>query len=128
MSKTEHPTDEPSIVGGSAKNLDPMIEDAIHPTAIHHRVDELRAEGELLQYYNYLVYEFERDGQSCIARTYVEMIDEVALLGPVPSPNNDRKVPESAFRDDVLQYLKRRFHHITELGDEGYITVWTRSD
>ena len=128
MSDSEGPEDEPRIVGGQSIELDPVPTDPIQPTAIHHLVDELRADGELIQYYNYFVYEFERDGLSCRARTYVEMIDEVALLGLLTDKGGHRKVPNSAFRDDVLQYLKRRFHHITELGEGGYETLWQRSD
>lgn len=128
MSDTEGPDDEPTLIGGRSMELDPKTTAAILPSAIHHLVDELRADRELIEHYNYFVYYFDRAGHSCTARTYVATIDEVALLGSATDQGKVRRVPNSPFRNDVLQYLKRRFHHITELGDEGYETVWRSSN
>lgn len=128
MSDPKEPADEPSIIGGSFTEIGRMVEDAIRPSAIHHQVDDLRAGGELLQYYNYIVYEFERDGIVCRARAYLDTVDEVALLGQLSGSGDHCKIPKSAFRDDVLRYFKRRFRRITELGEEGYLTIWTRSN
>lgn len=128
MSDSGEPEEAPPIDGGRSIELDPEPTDAIQPTVIHHLVDEFRAGGQLIQHYNYFDYEFERDGLSCQARAYVETIDEVALMGLSPKEGGHRKVPNSAFRDDILQFLKRRFQHITELGEAGYETLWRHPD
>ena len=114
------------ILGGGSSPLDPEGSEAISPTTLHHYVDELRSEGELLQRYNYFVYHFERDGFSYQARAYVDYIEEVSLLASLDRPVT-RSDAEEAFRRDVLQYLKRRYDRIQELGQEGYVTIWERS-
>jgi len=74
MADQDESDDEPSIVipsfragaGGLA------MTDAVHPTAIRHEVAEINADGAPFQRYNYLKYEFAKDGAFCRARSYVD--------------------------------------------------------
>ena len=128
MADPDEPDDLPSIVSSSIQlGGGPAIDDAIRPTTIRHQVDEIIVDGELRQRYNYIEYEFEKDGAYCRARSYVDQIGEAAIFGPFAGKNDLRPVSASNFRDDVLDYLKRRFDHITELGDVGYVSIWSRS-
>ena len=133
MSEEDDRNDEQEIIrsqithGGGSFALDREESDAISPTSLNHYVDELRTDGELLQRYNYFVYQFERDGFSFQARAYVDFIEEVSLLAPLDRPVTNLSDEEEAFRRDVLQYLKRRFNRIQELGQDGYVTIWERS-
>jgi len=52
--------------------------------------------------------------------------DEVAFFGPCAVKDDSSPVTAEDFRTDVLDYLKRRFDTITELGTDGYVTVWSR--
>ena len=119
--------DLPSSVSSSFRAFGPSVNDAICPMAIRHEVNETNADGQLLHRYNYLEYEFEKDGLFCRARSYVEAIGDVAIFGPFAGREDLRPAIAPEFRDNVLDYLKRRFDHITELGEEGYVTVWSRS-
>ncbi len=132
MSDTGDTDDEPEIVRsqvilGADSDVtfsDPL--DVIRPTSIHHHLDELPAPDELTQRYNYYVYHFERDGFVYQARAYVEFIDEVSILAPLDQRQTDGGPKAEAFRHDVLEYLKRRFDKIDELGENGYVTIWSR--
>lgn len=134
MSDTDETDDEPEIVrsqvilGGDSVALPASETDTISPTAIHHHVDEFPSHDGLIQRYNYYVYHFEIDGYSIQARAYVETMDEVALIAQPNDEDTGQGAEAMAFRDDVLRYLKRRFDRILELGEEGYVTVWQRSD
>ena len=50
----------------------------------------------------------------------------MAILGPFARRDDLRPVDAPRLRDDVLEYLKRRFDAIDELGDTGYVRIWTR--
>ena len=71
MADQDETGDEPSIVSSSfwagAGGL--ALNDAVHPTAIRHEVDEINADGAPFQRYNYLEYEFAKDGAFCRARS-----------------------------------------------------------
>lgn len=127
MANPDEPDDLPSIVSSSIQLGGPAIGDAIHPMSIRHEVDEIVADGELLQRYNYIEYEFKKDGAFCRARSYVDSIGKVAVFGPFISRDDLRPVTAEDFGNSVLDYLKRRFNLIESLGEEGYVTIWSRS-
>ena len=99
-------------------------QDRVDPPTIRHEVEEIAPEGEVEMIYNYLTYEFEREGAICKARTYLDSIGEVAIFGPYASRDDLRPIDAPEFKDDVLAYLKRRFRAIEELGEEGYVRIW----
>lgn len=127
MAESDEPDDLPSIVSSSIQLGGQTVGDAIRPTAIRHEVDEIVTDGELLQRYNFIEYEFEEDGAFCRARSYIDSIGEVAVFGPFISRGDLRPIPAEGLENNVLDYLKRRFDLIKELGESGYVTVWSRS-
>lgn len=129
MADPDETGDEPSIVSSSFQfgSGGLTIDDAVHPTAIRHEVDEINIDGALSQRYNYLEYEFTKDGLFCRARCYLHSVHEVAFFGPFAGRVDLSPVRADDIRTDVLDYLKRRFDLITELGDDSYVTHWSRS-
>lgn len=108
--------------------MKPQADDPIDPIAIHHKIDELDPEDEPAVVYNYLVYEFERDGAVCKARAYLDMIEEVSIYGPFAGPDDLRLIEAPEFKQDVLTYLKRRYAAIEELREDGYHRIWERQE
>lgn len=127
MADPDAPDDLPSIVSSSFRAGGPANDDAIRPVSIRHEVEEIVADGELLQHYNFIEYEFEKDGAFCRARSYVESIGEVAVFGPFVSRDDLRSITAEDFEISVLDYLKRRFDLVKALGEGGYTTIWSRS-
>lgn len=102
--------------------------DRIKPAEIRHNVEEIVANGETEQIYNYLDYRFEKPGVHCRARTYLDDIDTVSIYGPFDGADSEREIDAPEFYDGVLSYLKRRFLVIDALEDEGYHTIWRHPD
>ena len=100
-------------------NTDPVV-----PVEIEHKVDELFTNGVLQQRYNFIDYHFEVDGAYCRARAYLDSIESVAIYGPFKARTSLSPVESPQFLEDVLSYLKRRFHEIKALGAEGYELLW----
>ena len=112
--------------GAEGRGPELRRDDAILPSAIRHQVDEIHDEGRLQEQYNFIEYDFEQDGAYCWARTYVDTIGEVVIFGPFAGRDDLRPVDAPRLRDAVLDYLKRRFEKIDELGDTGYVRIWRR--
>ena len=102
--------------------------DRIMPAEIRHKVEEIVANGETEQLYNYLDYRFENPGVHCLARTYLDDIDTVSIYGPFEGTDSEDEIDAPEFYDGVLSYLKRRFLVIDAPGDEGYHTIWRHPD
>ena len=99
-------------------------DDDIEPVEIQHLVDEIIVEGELEQYYNYIDYHFEKFGAYCRARTYLDEIGTVSVLGPFSDRQSIDVIEAPNLWEEVMAYLKRRFVIIQILGHEGYEDVW----
>ena len=92
--------------------------DPISPTRISHDVDAgFDGAGRLHFLYNFIVYEFERDGEVVRARTYLAESQRCHLL---LAPNAEIA---ATLRADVLRYLAVRFAVIEEMGPNGYAPV-----
>lgn len=126
MADPDETNDEPMIVSSSIRFGGATTDDAIRPTEIRHEVDEIKGDGGLLQRYNYIEYAFEMDGAFCRARSYIDTIGEVAFFGPFAGKYDLSPIEAEEFRTGVLDYLKRRFDRITEIGENGYVSTWTR--
>jgi len=100
--------------------------DPIQPVRIRHEVDEFVDADGLDGRYNYIVYEFERSGVHVGARTYLDEIGTVSLFGPFKGEESRERVSDPELVDAVVAYMKRRFHRIDRLGDDGYETIWCR--
>lgn len=94
-------------------------EDAVVPTRIEHRVDMDidEASGEVLYYYNYLVYTFAHPAGNVLARSYLDDAGTVAIYLPDGVTEHDANVRP------VVAYLKRRYGRITRLGPRGYVEI-----
>lgn len=103
-----------------------LSEDAIQPSEIRHRVEDIFVGDRLDERYNFIDYHFERDGAYCRARTYVVSISNVAIFGPFAGRDDHQSIDAPELREAVLDYLKRRFAKINELGGDGYVTIWSR--
>lgn len=88
--------------------------DPIQPVKITHSVDEVIDNGALQQRYDFLDYEFERDGAIARARVYTDAIGTVSVFGPFADRRTLAAVQAPAFMDDVLAYLKRRFRRVQQ--------------
>ena len=97
-------------------------EDAISPTMIEHRCEDIVSEGKLEQRYNYIVYHFECDSAYFWARAYLDDVKTVSLHGPFENRTTKRPV-EGAFNAAVLAYLKRRYQIVQALGDGAYAPI-----
>jgi hypothetical protein len=115
-----------SSLGADGESPELRRDDAILPSAIRHQVDEIYDGGRLQERYNFIDYDFERDGAYCRARTYLDTSGEVAVFGPFAGRDDLRPVDAPRLRDAVLEYLKRRFQTIDALGENGYVRIWTR--
>jgi hypothetical protein len=92
--------------------------DRITPVGIDHRIDEIWADqpgGRLMERYNYLDYHFERDGQYCRARTYVDEPNLITLFGPFVARGSIARVEAPEFEADVSAYLARRFRSLNRM-------------
>lgn len=120
---------EPALAPGVRVSQD--ADDPIQPTKISHKVDEFRDGAELLERYNYIVYEFEDKDGYVWARTYLDEPDKVAVYGPFTDRGRTTEVAAPQFREAVLSYLKRRFHRIDRFSMDSkkpaYETIWRRS-
>lgn len=101
-------------------------EDTLAPARIEHHCEEIHADGELEQKYNYLVYHFEMHGRYIWARAYLDEIDQVSIFGPFDSEQTLNAVSDDAFEVLVMNYFKRRYEVIQKLSEEmgGYAVVW----
>ena len=97
-------------------------QDALQPTAIEHRCEEILSGGKLEQIYNYIIYHFEREGAYFLARTYLDDIRTVSLHGPFETRATMRPT-NGCFDEAVLAYLKRRFRNVQTLRDGGYAPI-----
>ncbi len=103
--------------------------DPIKPFAVLHHVDEIRDGEELVERYNYIVYEFESEEGFLTARTYLNEIDIVSIFGPFTSRDMIKSVDAPALETGAIDYFKRRFRQIdrfdpnTKSGN-GYKTIW----
>ncbi len=100
--------------------LDPSIEDPITPSSISHEFDDFTKDGELLQQYNYLVYEFEKDGKFLRAHSYLDEIDRVSIFCPIKERSSIDRIEAPEFEQQVIDYLKRRYTTILLLS-----TAWS---
>jgi hypothetical protein len=98
-------------------------DDAVQPTEIEHRCEEMFDGNRLIQRYNYIVYHFENGGRYSWARAYFDDAGTVALYGPFHSRATKNPIAGGAMDDDVLAYLRRWFRKIERLGSGGYVTV-----
>ena len=98
--------------------------DAVSPSAIEHRCEEIWIGGELEQIYNYFVYRFDLDGLHYWARAYLDDIDEVSIM----TASTDLEGLATQQMDGppaaMLDYLQRRYRRIMILGPEGYQPIW----
>ena len=101
--------------------------DPIAPLRITHSVDEMREDGELVQYYNFVVYEFETKAGFMRARTYMDENYKVTIYGPFLDAESTEEISAPQMEADVIAYLKRRFAVIERLGESGYEQVWPGS-
>lgn len=104
-----------------------QLEDRIEPVRILHSVDEIYADGEMEQEYNFLDYIFERDGVTFRARAYLDSVYQVALYGPFDAASEERIPSAPEMKRDILGYLRRRFSEIQSLDPESstYVTIWS---
>ena len=98
-------------------------DDAVQPTEIEHRCDEMFDGERLIQRYNYIVYHFENGGRYFWARAYLDDAGAVAMYGPFDSRAAKNPVAAGGLDDDVIAYLKRRFRKVQTLGSGGYTTA-----
>ncbi len=94
-------------------------DDAPLQVQIEHHRDVIAFGGKVEQDYRFLKYSFAHSAGNVIARAYLDDIWEVSILEPQAI---------AAIPDDVLEYLKRRFNVIKQLGGpEGYTLIWKKS-
>ncbi|MEM1344299.1 MAG: hypothetical protein AAGI34_06930 [Pseudomonadota bacterium] len=94
-------------------------DDPIAPLRIEHKVEgvdpaDFTGDPWNAQTYNFLDYHFARDSHTCLARTYLDEIEQVTLFQMQDSEGG------AGFRRDVLAYLHRRFARVLvpdETGD-----------
>ncbi|WP_428027209.1 hypothetical protein [Altererythrobacter sp.] len=104
--------------------------DPIVPNKVTHHVDEIFDDGELVEKYNFLVYEFETEEGFISARAYLDEIKTVALFGPYPDKNSQELISAPELEAATIGYLKRRYRKIERfLPDSnsatGYELIWT---
>ena len=99
-----------------------MEHDAIEPTAIEHKCDDIRDGARLEQQYNYLVYHFDSDGAYFLAKSYLDDVRTVSLHGPFAS-RTELRPTGGVPCERVLSYLRRRFRTIQILQKTGYATI-----
>jgi hypothetical protein len=81
------------------------------PDKIEHLCDyELREDGYLEYYYNYIVYQWIIDGKTIGGRAYLDEIDKISLYLKDFDSNPDI-LADKKFQP-ILRYLQRRFKHI----------------
>jgi hypothetical protein len=105
--------------------------DRITPVRISHHVDEIIDGDKLQERYNYLVYEFERDGLTVSARTYLDEVGAVAIFGPYRGRDTTVEIRAPKLEAEVVAYLQRRFSQIDRLSKDDasptpYVTIWRR--
>ncbi|KAB2848838.1 MAG: hypothetical protein F9K44_09720 [Hyphomicrobiaceae bacterium] len=110
----------PVVESGEAVRHLYQPQDAIAPISIEHDCDQAFDEEGLLEYeYNHLVYTFEIAGQTISARSYLDSIREVSLIG----------LPEGLDLSCegmqlIMHYLSRRYQVIRGPGAKGQETIW----
>ena len=91
--------------------------DAVVPTEIEHKVEEIRA-GETAdrpeQVYNFIDYHFDLDGVYLRARAYLDDIGVAVVFGPFERRGSIRQVDAPKAKDAVLAYLRRRFRTVRQ--------------
>ncbi len=99
-------------------------EDAIVPTRITHNSEQIWNGTTLEQSYNYLDYEFETDEHLYRARSYLDDIQTVAILGRFDHASSEPEIVTSEQVDPrILAYLRRRYAVITIPGSTDYETI-----
>lgn len=110
----------PVVEGGKPMTSLRQPQDAIAPVSIVHDCDQAFDEaGELEYEYNHLVYTFDLGGLPIKARSYLDTIGEVSLLG---IPDSMDLSAEGVQR--VMHYLSRRYQVISRLSASGPVTLW----
>jgi hypothetical protein len=86
------------------------------PRSIHHLRDTVFIDGNVNQDYRFLVYTFEGGEGEIVARAYFDNPWEVSITSPMFGGVVDAP---------IIDYLKRRFNVIKQLGgSEGYTVIW----
>jgi hypothetical protein len=103
-----------------------LSEDKMLPDRIEHGCDIIVAgDGELEQYYNYIVYHFSGVGHGLWARAYLDDIGTVTLHG-FAQEGGRQLISEAAFDTpkggEILRYLHRRYANV-RLGSTGSVTM-----
>lgn len=93
-----------------------LSEDKDVPDRIEHGCDIIvNDDGEIEQYYNYLVYYFSGVGFGLWARTYLDDLGHVTLHG-FASEQGKRSIDREAFETEkgraIVQYLQRRYGEV----------------
>jgi len=98
--------------------------DEVVPTEIEHKCEVFFVGDEREQIYNYIVYHFDCRGVYFSARTYLDEIETVSVLGPFEGRHAANRI-SGPLNEGMLSYLKRRFRKIQTLGNDGYVDVWS---
>ena len=100
-------------------------EDIDLPLRIEHGCDIIADEaGELLQYYNFLVYRFGGVGHDLWARTYLDQVHTITLYGSISEADRGRLRPEHFDCEEgkaILRYLQRRYSEVRLSGSPEYV-------
>ncbi len=95
-------------------------QDALSPTLIEHRCEELFVAGRLDEKYNYIRYHFAAFEAHCWARSYLDENDRVTIYGPFDGPMNGadpiRPIESAALIEAVRAYLARRYRQVDLFG------------
>ncbi len=92
--------------------LGPELEDSIRPVRIEHGVFEDWKDGNLVQFYNFIDYDFEQSGAFIAARAYADNFEEISMSWPYENAEQLRRVEAPQFEAAVLSYLQRRFRAV----------------
>lgn len=106
------------------------VVDPIAPNKVTHHVDEIFEGEQLIEKYNFLVYEFVTEEGFIKARAYLDEIETVALFGPFSDKNLQERISAPALEAATIEYFRRRYRKIERfLPDSnsatGYELVWT---
>ena len=89
--------------------------DSILPVRIEHNVDEIWDGDRLEQRYVYMDYHFDRCGERCRARSYLDDFNRITIISPEIARERTGMYPGSLFDRDIVAYLERRFAHVVRL-------------
>ncbi|MEO1542643.1 MAG: hypothetical protein AAFR75_01265 [Pseudomonadota bacterium] len=95
----------------------------MEPYQIEHLVEIIVSEGQVDQFYNYLVYRFEGHGAYVWARTYLDEIHTVSVFGPFKSADELVPIGSPNLMNGVVEYLKTRFSNLQVLSENGNVKV-----